>query len=96
MGQEHGAHQVGPNDIELAGNVLLGAFLGDVHASMLQAMGCIGYVTNGAVRELPALRRMGFHIYARNVALSHAYARIIDFGSEVQIGGMEVHPGDLL
>jgi 4-hydroxy-4-methyl-2-oxoglutarate aldolase len=74
----------------------LGAFLGDVHAGMLQAMGCIGYVTNGAVRELPALRGMGFHIFAHNVAVSHAYARIIDFGSEVQVGGMEVRPGDLL
>lgn len=74
----------------------LGAFLGDVHAAMLQAMGCIGYVTNGAVRELTALRGIGFHIFARNVAVSHAYARIIDFGSEVQVGGMEVRPGDLL
>jgi 4-hydroxy-4-methyl-2-oxoglutarate aldolase len=74
----------------------LGAFLGDVHAAMLQALGCIGYVTNGAVRKLRAVREMKFHIFAHNVAVSHAYARIIDFGSEVQVGGMEVRPGDLL
>jgi regulator of RNase E activity RraA len=28
-----------------------GAFLGDMHAAILQALGCIGYLTNGAVRE---------------------------------------------
>ena len=33
-----------------------GAFLGDVHAAILTALGCVGYVTNGAVRELPSIR----------------------------------------
>ncbi|MGO9270654.1 MAG: RraA family protein [Terriglobia bacterium] len=74
----------------------VGAFLGDVHASMLQGLGCIGYVTNGGVREVPALRRMGMHVFARNVAVSHAYARIIDFGCPLLVGGMPVGPGDLL
>ena len=74
----------------------VGAFLGDTHAAMLQALGCIGYVTNGAVREVPAIREMGFHLFAHNVAVSHAYARIIDSGSAIMVGGMEVHPGDLL
>ncbi len=74
----------------------LGAFLGDTHAAMLQALGCVGYVTNGGVRELPAVREMGFHLFAGNAAVSHAYARIIDFGSAVMLGGMEVRPGDLL
>ena len=74
----------------------VGAFLGDTHAAMLMALGCIGYVTDGAVRELPAMREMGFHVFARNVAVSHAYARIIDSGSTIQVGGMQVRPGDLL
>lgn len=29
----------------------LGAFLGDMHAAILRALGCVGYVTNGGVRE---------------------------------------------
>jgi regulator of RNase E activity RraA len=74
----------------------VGAFLGDTHAAMLQALGCIGYVTNGAVREVPAVHRMGFHLFARNVAVSHAYARIIDSGQTIAVGGMQVRPGDLL
>jgi len=36
-----------------------GAFVGDMHAAILKALGCIGYLTNGAVRELPAVRSLG-------------------------------------
>ena len=62
----------------------------------LQALGCIGYLTNGAVRELPAVRTMGIQLFAGSVAVSRAYAHIFDFGAPVRVGGMEVHPGDLL
>jgi 4-hydroxy-4-methyl-2-oxoglutarate aldolase len=74
----------------------VGAFLGDMNAAILIALGCVGYVTNGAVRELPRVRDMGLHLFAGNVAVSHAYAHIFDFGSPVNVGGLEVRPGDLL
>jgi 4-hydroxy-4-methyl-2-oxoglutarate aldolase len=74
----------------------VGAFIGDMHAAILRALGCVGYVTDGAVRELPRVRDVGLQLFAGNVAVSHAYAHIFDFGSEVKVGGLEVHPGDLL
>ncbi len=73
-----------------------GAFIGDVHVAILQALGCVGVVTNGAVRELPRIHEMGFNLFAGNVAVSHAYAHIFHFASAVTVGGLEVHPGDLL
>ena len=73
-----------------------GAFVGDMHAAILTALGCVGYVTNGAVRELPAVRRMGMHVFAGSVAVSHAYAHIFDLGVPVTIDGMEVHTATLL
>ena len=73
-----------------------GAFIGDVHVAILQALGCVGVVTNGAVRELPRVHEMGFNLFAGNVAVSHAYAHIFHFSSAVTVGGLEVHPGDLL
>jgi len=73
-----------------------GAFLGDMHAAILKALGCIGYLTNGAVRELPAVRAIGIQLFAGSVAVSHAYAHIFELGATVRVGGMEVHPGDLL
>jgi len=73
-----------------------GAFVGDMHAAILSALDCIGYVTNGAVRDLPGVRAIGFQLFAGSVAASHAYAHIFDIGASVKVGGMEVHPGDLL
>ena len=73
-----------------------GAFVGDVHAAILRALGCIGYVTNGAVRELPSVRRMGLHLFAGELAVSHAYAHIFDYGAPIEIGGLKVQPGELL
>ena len=73
-----------------------GAFVGDMHAAILKALGCIGCMTNGAVRELPSIRSIGVQLFAGNVAVSHAYAHIFDIGAQVTLGGMEVRPGDLL
>jgi len=74
----------------------VGAFLGDMHAAILRALGCVGYVTNGAVRELPRVRDLGFQLFSGSVAVSHAYAHMFDLGSVVKVGGLEVKPGDLL
>jgi regulator of RNase E activity RraA len=73
-----------------------GAFVGDMHAAILKALGCSGYLTNGAVRELPSVRAMGFQLFAGSIAVSHAYAHIFDVGDAVRVGGMEIRPGDLL
>ncbi|MGA8442205.1 MAG: RraA family protein [Candidatus Sulfotelmatobacter sp.] len=73
-----------------------GAFVGDMHAAILKALGCIGYMTNGAVRELPSVRSTGFQLFAGSVAVSHAYAHIFEVGAKINVGGLEVRPGDLL
>jgi 4-hydroxy-4-methyl-2-oxoglutarate aldolase len=73
-----------------------GAFVGDVHTAILKALGCIGYLTNGAVRELPAVRNMGFQLFAGSLTVSRAYAHIFELGASVRMGGMDVRPGDLL
>jgi len=73
-----------------------GAFVGDMHAAILRALGCIGYVTNGAVRELQGVQSLGFYLFAGNVAVSHAYAHIFDIGAELTVDGMEVCTGSLL
>ena len=73
-----------------------GAMFGEIHAQIGRALGSIGYVTNGAVRDLPRIGKTGFHLYAGGIAVSHAYAHVVDFGGPVDIGGLRVSPGDLL
>ena len=74
----------------------LGSFIGDVHANILLALGCIGVITNGAVRNLPAIRALNFQMFAGNLSVSHGYAHVFDFGKEIVVGQMEVWPGDLI
>lgn len=74
----------------------LGAFVGEVHANILLALGCIALVTNGAVRDLPDVRLTEFQMFAGNVSVSHAYAHVFDFGGAVEIGGLKIRPGDLI
>ena len=74
----------------------LGSFIGEVHANILYALGCVGVVTNGAVRGLRATRAIGFQMFAGNMSVSHAYAHILDFGGTVTAGRMKVQAGDLL
>jgi regulator of RNase E activity RraA len=73
-----------------------GSLLGEVHANILRVLGCVGAVTNGAVRDIPAVERMAFSFFAGNVAVSHSYSHIVEIGGTVKVGGLEVRPGDLL
>jgi regulator of RNase E activity RraA len=74
----------------------LGAFIGEVNANILLALGCAGMVTNGAVRDLNAVGTTSFQMFAGNVAVSHAYSHIFDFGGTVEIGGLKICPGELI
>jgi regulator of RNase E activity RraA len=74
----------------------MGALVGEVHANILQALGCVGVVTNGAVRDLNAVRASGFQLFAGNISVSHAYAHVFDFGGAVNVARMNIQPGDLL
>src|SRR5262249_33718535 len=73
-----------------------GAFVGEVHASILQALGGVALVTNGSVRDLAEIEKTGFQLFAGSVSVSHAYAHIFDFGGTVKVGGLKVSPGDLI
>jgi regulator of RNase E activity RraA len=73
-----------------------GAFIGEIHANIAAALGCVGCVTNGAVRDVPAIEPLGFHLFAGGVSPSHAYAHVIEWGQPVEIGGLKIQQGDLV
>lgn len=73
-----------------------GAFIGGLHAEILHTLGCVGALTNGAVRDLPQAAALGFQLFAGSVSVSHAYVHIVATGEPVKIDGLEIRPGDLL
>ena len=72
-----------------------GAFWGEVQTNVHQALGCLGTVTNGSIRDIAAVAA-GFQMLAGSVAPSHAYVHVVEFGGPVTIHGMEVMSGDLI
>ena len=74
----------------------MGAWVGEIHAAIGQAPHCVGYVTNGAVRDLPSAEAMGFQMFAGSVAVSHSYAHLTEFGEPVEIGRLKIRPGELV
>ena len=74
----------------------VGALWGEVQANIHRALGCLGVVTNGGVRDLDEVRALGFAFFAGGVMVSHAYAHLVEVGVPVTVGGATIHPGDLL
>jgi regulator of RNase E activity RraA len=73
-----------------------GALVGDLHAAIGLALNCIGYVSNGSVRDIRDVEARGFHLFAGSVSVTHQYAHVSEFGNPVEIGGWRVSPGDLI
>jgi regulator of RNase E activity RraA len=73
-----------------------GSLLGGVHVNILHALGCVGAVTNGAVRDIPIAERLGFQLFAGHPSVSHAYVHIVEFGTPVEIDGLAIRSGELL
>jgi regulator of RNase E activity RraA len=72
-----------------------GAFWGEVQTNVHKALGCVGTVTNGSIRDIPAVA-LDFQMLAGSVAPSHAYVHVVEFGIPVNIHGMAAQSGDLI
>ncbi len=74
----------------------IGPLWGEVNANIHRALGCLGVVTDGSVRDLDEVHELGFHFFAADVTPSHAYVHIVDSGIPVKVGGLVVNNGDLI
>jgi regulator of RNase E activity RraA len=81
---------------DIASHPGLGALLGQLHFNIQRALGCVGIVTNGAVRSIPDAEALEMQIFAGNVSVSHAYTHIVEVGTPVVVDGLKVHSGELL
>jgi regulator of RNase E activity RraA len=72
-----------------------GAFWGEVQSNVHKALGCLGVVTDGSVRDIPMIAP-GFQMLAGSIVPSHAYVHVVDYGIDVTVHGMAVGSGDLI
>jgi regulator of RNase E activity RraA len=72
-----------------------GAFWGEVQTNLHKALGCLGTVTNGSIRDISAVA-LDFQMLAGSITPSHAYVHVVDFRIPVTIHGMTAKSGDLI
>ncbi len=72
-----------------------GSWWGEVHSNVHQALGSLGVVTSGSVRDLDMIAE-GFQLLSGSVGPSHAWVHLVDCGGEVNVHGMITGSGDLV
>lgn len=81
---------------EIGAHSSYAAHCGEVMATILSRLGAVGLVSDSGVRDIPEVRRLKFHYFARGAVASHANFRIVRVNVPVQVCGLVIRPGDLL
>lgn len=81
---------------EIGGHGDYAAHCGEVMATAFTRLGAAGLVTDCGVRDVPEVRALRFHYFARGTVVSHASFKIVRVGVPIQILGLEIAHGDLL
>ena len=75
---------------------VLGSFWGEVNSNTHRALGCVGTITDGAIRDLDEMNNAGFKALARRLCVGHAHAHPVRWNCQVEVFGRKVQPGQLI
>ncbi len=75
---------------------LYGSFWGEVNSSVHRALGCVGTITDGGIRDLDEMTAAGFKALARRLCVGHAFNYPVAWNCEVEVFGVRVQPGQLI
>ncbi len=75
---------------------VIGSFWGEVNANTHRSLGCVGTITDGAIRDLDEMTNAGFKAIARRLCVGHAHVTPVRWGCTVEVFGRSVEPGQLI
>lgn len=75
---------------------LYGAFWGEVNSNIHRAFGCVGTITDGAIRDTDEMNNAGFKALARGLCVGHANSYPVRWNCPVTVFGREILPGQLI
>jgi regulator of RNase E activity RraA len=75
---------------------LHGAFWGEVNSNIHRALGCVGTIIDGGIRDLDEMRNAGFKALARRMCVGHAFSCPVRWGGPVEVFGRVIQPGQLV
>ena len=70
--------------------------MGDGMGKLLSSVGCVGVVTDGRLRDVEGLLTIPFAAYGRGRTIHHTNVRFTKVDEPMEIGGIIVHPGDVV
>ncbi len=73
-----------------------GSFWGEVNSNIHRALGCVGTITDGSIRDVDEMCNAGFKALAHRLSVGHAYSTPIKWGCEVEVFGRKISPGQLI
>lgn len=74
----------------------VGSFWGEVNATVHKALGAVGTLTDGGVRDIGEVDGLGFSLFSTELVVSHGYTHVEDYDCPVTVCGLMIHPGDLI
>ena len=74
----------------------VGATFGEIMCTTYKAFGAAGLITSGAGRDLDQVGALEFPAFTNGAICAHGYCSIPSIQVTVHVGGLTVHPGDLL
>jgi 4-hydroxy-4-methyl-2-oxoglutarate aldolase len=75
---------------------VMGSFWGEVNSNIHRALGCVGTITDGAIRDVDEMTHAGFKALAQRLCVGHAHVHCVRWNCEVEVFGRTVRPGDLI
>src|SRR5262245_14068374 len=72
------------------------ATFGEVMCTTYKAFGAVGLITSGAGRDLDQVEALNFPCFTNGTLCAHGYCYVPSINVPVRVGGVMVHPGDLL
>ena len=75
---------------------VIGSFWGEVNSGIHRALGCVGTIIDGAIRDVDEMTSVGFKALARRLCVGHAHVTAIRWNCDVEVFGRRVQPGDLI
>jgi regulator of RNase E activity RraA len=69
---------------------------GEIMVSSMQAVGCVGLVSDGPSRDIDAIRKLDFQMLLGGVTAGHGEMAVQAVNVPVSVGGMAVAPGELI
>lgn len=97
--REYIASAMGPKIVvvqDLDKPLIYGAFWGEVNSNVHRALGCVGTITDGGIRDTDEMNNAGFKALARGLCVGHAWSTPVKWNCEVEVFGRKVIPGQLI